>query len=191
MFAPTAGAHDLHVEINLVPAHRQPFTQQSAPSNRRAMGPTEAQSRRPIVTGSWAHHSTTHSKALYNGGIYMIRKLTFSTVVGMCISVGLVLLAGCGGASSSHNASSSAASHTAAHRARPAQAATAENQVTFCNDASTLNNMTFKPNNGSTAVQYYDSQSKSVLRKASSLLKEMASSGRAASPPTSRPLRRT
>ncbi len=49
--------------------------------------------------------------------------------------------------------------------------------MTFCNAASTLNNMTLKPNNGSTAVQYYESQSKSVLRQASSLLKEMASSG--------------
>jgi hypothetical protein len=39
MFAPTAGAHDVRVEINLVPAHRQPFTQQSAPSSRRVIRP--------------------------------------------------------------------------------------------------------------------------------------------------------
>ncbi len=30
MFSPTAGAHDVQVEINPVLAHRQPFTQLSA-----------------------------------------------------------------------------------------------------------------------------------------------------------------
>ncbi len=62
------------------------------------MDPTGAQSRRPIGTGFFGapfHHSF---KALYNGGIYMIRKLIFSTVVGICMAAGLVLLAGCGGA---------------------------------------------------------------------------------------------